>query len=97
MHEIAFRPEAEAEASEAFAWYDSKRSGLGDEFLLALDAVVAAIQRNPEQYPVLRSTVRRAVMHRFPYGVFYTVDADRVVVIAVFHGRKNPTRWHGRV
>jgi plasmid stabilization system protein ParE len=35
--------------------------------------------------------------HAFPYGVFYAVEAARVVVISVFHGRKNPTRWHKRV
>jgi plasmid stabilization system protein ParE len=96
MPEILFRPEAEAEAGDALAWYESKRAGLGNEFLLALDAVVAAILRNPRQYPVVRGPVRRAVMRRFPYAVFFVVDDVRVTVLAVFHGRRSPSCWQRR-
>jgi plasmid stabilization system protein ParE len=97
MPELSFRPEAEAEAAEARAWYESKRAGLGDEFLLALDAAIESILRNPLQHPVARTTVRRAVMRRFPYALFFVVEGDRVTVLAVFHGRRSPRRWQRRV
>jgi plasmid stabilization system protein ParE len=35
-------------------------------------------------------------VHRFPYGLFYQVEADRVFVIACFHGKRNPRRWQSR-
>jgi toxin ParE1/3/4 len=95
-YEMIIRPEAEAELAEAFDWYEEQLRGLGSEFLISVDATVHAIVRNPLQFPKIHRDVRRALLHRFPYGVFFLVDDSRIIVIAFFHAKRNPKRWQVR-
>ena len=63
-------PEAEQDVGEAYAWYESRRSGLGEEFLSCVDACVESIRRTPEMHSVAHKNDRRALVRRFPYAVF---------------------------
>jgi plasmid stabilization system protein ParE len=94
--ELVVRPEAEAELAEAFKWYEERVPGLGTDFLLAVDAAFHSILRNPQQYSQVYRTVRRALLRRFPYAIFFVADAARVTVIAVFHAKRNPKKWQQR-
>ena len=94
---LIIRPEAEAEMTEAFDWYEDRSSGLGSEFLLCLDAVFNSILRTPQQFPQVHRIVRRALTRRFPYEVFFVEDGERVVVLSVFHAKRNPKRWQERI
>ena len=94
--ELIFRPEAEAELREAFEWYESRVQGLGAEFLLAIDATLASIVRNPLQHPLVHKTVRRALLRRFPYEIFFVLGEHDIVILAVFHAKRNPKRWTDR-
>lgn len=93
---ITIRPEAEAELAEAYAWYERQRPGLGDEFLVRLDECLSSIQSRPLLHPIVHREVRRALLRRFPYGVFYVLGEDRVTVLAVPHLSRAPTRWMDR-
>lgn len=95
-YELIIRPAAEAELAEAFDWYEEQLRGLGSEFLISVDATVHAIARNPRQFPKIHRDVRRALLHRFPYGVFFLVEGTRIMVIAFFHAKRNPKRWQER-
>lgn len=94
--ELIVRPEAEAEVAEAFDWYEEQLKGLGSEFLLSIDATVHAIIRNPNQFAKIHKDVRRALLHRFPYGVFFLVEDTRIVIVAFFHAKRDPKRWQDR-
>lgn len=94
--EFIIRPEAEAELTEAFQWYEARAAGLGSEFIRTVDGLFNSIIRNPQAFPVVYKSARRALTRRFPYQVFFTVDADSVVVLAVFHAKRNPKRWQER-
>ena len=93
---VVIRPEAEADLAEAYQWYEEKRPGLGERWLLSVEAALSAIQRFPESFPVVHQHVRRALLRRFPYGVFYVVEGSAVVVLAVFHCQRDPKRWQER-
>ena len=95
-YHLIVRPEAEAELTEAFNWYEQQVAGLGNRFLLSVDAAINSIQRDPLQYPVIYKNVRRALTRRFPYQVFFIVDDFQIVIIAVFHGMRNPSLWQSR-
>ena len=84
---------AAAEAALAAEWYETQAIGLGGEFLRVLDAVVAAITREPERFPRTSRTVRRALVRRFPYGVFFREYPDHVVILGVIHARRDWHRW----
>ena len=94
---LIVRPEAEAEMAEAFDWHEDRVSGLGSEFLLCVDAVFSSILRNPQHFPRVHRVVRRALTRRFPYEVFFVEDDERIIVLSVFHAKRNPKRWHERI
>ena len=94
---LIVRPEAEDEMTGAFDWHEDRVPGLGSEFLLCVDAVFNSILRNPQQFPRVHRIVRRALTRRFPYAVFFVEDDERVVVLSVFHAKRNPQRWQERI
>ncbi len=93
--QVVFRPQAEDEAFEVRQWYEVRRAGLGREFGLAVDGLIARIVRNPLAFPRVHNEIRQAVLTRFPYAIYFRVADDAVVVLAV-HGRRHPARWKRR-
>jgi len=90
-------PEAENEVYEAFRWYERQRPGLGLDFLLALDAALERVRRLPEGHEIVAMRTRKTLLRRFPYLVLYALEEKRILVTAVFHGRRDPRRWSDRV
>lgn len=84
------RPEAENDLKEAFSWYEDKRQGLGYDFLLHIDAGIRFIERNPEIYPPEYKETRKYLVKRFPYKIIYLVKKERIIVLAVIHGKRRP-------
>lgn len=92
MAEVIVRPAAQADIREAALWYESQRPGLGSEFTLRFDALVERIAQNPLQFPEIGSGVRRALLQRFPYAIYFVVAACPVVM-AVLHQSRHPDTW----
>jgi plasmid stabilization system protein ParE len=93
---FSFRRAASADLAEAYWRHEREAAGLGEELLAAVRDAVAGAAEEPERYPVVRADVRRVLVRRFPYAVFYRVRRGRVVVIAVVHHRRDPRVWHRR-
>jgi plasmid stabilization system protein ParE len=87
---VLLREEARTEVLEAFAWYEERRSGLGVEFRDALDATIARALRHPLAYSEGDRGLRRALVSRFPYAVYFRIYPDALVVVGVMHGRRHP-------
>ena len=94
---IRFTPEADAELAEARQWYAYQRENLDIEFMERVDDALSRIVSNPNLYPIVYRTLRRAIVRRFPFAVFYEATADEIQVIAIFHSRRDPERWRSRV
>jgi plasmid stabilization system protein ParE len=93
---IVFRAAAQAEFERDAVWYESQRSGLGDDFVAEVQKVLDAIANQPVRYPLIFGDVREAPVHRFPYAVYYRAKTKHVVVLAVFHCSRDPSTWQGR-
>jgi len=93
--QIVFRPQAEGEALEVRHWYESRSSGLGEQFIEALEGLIERIAETPLAFPRIHGETRRAVLRRFPYAIYFRVAVDTVVVLAV-HGRQHPSNWRSR-
>jgi plasmid stabilization system protein ParE len=93
MPRLRVRPEAEVDAFEAAVWYERERPGLGVEYLEAIGAAFQRIEEAPRQFPAVFHDIRRAILHRFPFGVFFTLDDDVVTVVAVTHLHRHPSAW----
>lgn len=93
---LSLRKEAESDIEEAYRYYEGIRAGLGADFLLCVEEALTRIERNPAQFQLVHRRVARAVLHRFPYSVFFTVVGPAIIVTAVMHVRRNPSRWRTR-
>ena len=77
-YRIIVRPEAEHDLKEAYSWYEDKRTGLGYDFLLQVDAGLNFIARNPNIHPIEYKETRKHLVKRFPYKIIYLVEKERI-------------------
>ena len=91
MRQVVFRQQARREFDQAGDWYEKERAGLGLEFLAEIQGLIDRITSNPEQFQILHRDVRKAVVRRFPYCVYFRERGRNIVVLAVFHGSRNPS------
>ena len=96
MKPILVRPAAAADIEDAFEWYQAQRFGLGEEFRDVLRSTLNQIAENPQLYQVIHRGTRRALLKRFPYGVFFREYPHVIIVVACMRGRRNPKRWQSR-
>jgi len=89
--------EAEQDVTEGYVWHETQELGLGEEFLRCVDACIQFIQRNPQMYPVVHDSYRRAVVRRFPYVIFYEYLDNTVIIYSVFHCSQDPQKWRSRL
>jgi len=88
---------AEADIDVAFEWYERRQTGLGFEFMRAVDARIRSIQRNPEMCGFVERHYRRALIRRFPFAILYAYAEDVVTIFAVFHTAQDPSKWQMRL
>lgn len=96
-YDIVIRPEAEADITDAYRWYEERDKGLGIEFLRCLEASLNSIKRNPEMYQRIHKNIHRTLIRKFPYGMFYIIDQNKIAVLAVFHTHRDPKEWQNRL
>jgi toxin ParE1/3/4 len=89
--------EAESDVEEGYKWYESKRGGLGEEFLSSLDQAEEAIVNNPKTYRIrYKKKVRSFIVNRFPFMILYIVKGKNIDVISVFDTNQHPRKWKRR-
>ncbi|HVS40460.1 MAG TPA: type II toxin-antitoxin system RelE/ParE family toxin [Gemmataceae bacterium] len=94
---ILFRPAAKAEFDEAADWYKGQRPGLGQAFADQVQQVLDRISVTPRLHAKVLGDVRKAVVRRFPYCVYYREEASCVRILSVFHTSRDPRIWQSRV
>ncbi|WP_375755750.1 type II toxin-antitoxin system RelE/ParE family toxin [Corallococcus exercitus] len=95
---IRLHPDAEPELRDIDRWYENRREGLGDAFILAVEQAKNHIQEHPDRWPLwpnLRHTppIRRFLLPEYPFALPYLVRDEDVVVLAVAHLRRRPDYW----
>jgi plasmid stabilization system protein ParE len=95
-YRLAAESLADRDVEAAFDWYEHQRLGLGAAFLDELRATYDRIAAGPLKYQDLRSGIRRALLRRFPYAVYFAVEVDVIVVVAVLHASRDPAEWQRR-
>lgn len=95
-YRLVAEPAADADVVAAFGWYENETPGLGGEFLDELRAAYGRIADGSLKYRDLRSGIRRALLRRFPYAVYFAVEESTIVILAVLHAHRDPAAWQGR-
>lgn len=94
--EIRFTALAARDVTSAGDWYEAQRSGLGAEFEQIVGASLALIRQVPEAGPVVLKDVRRLLLPRFPYALYYRLTDQVIEIRACLHSRRDPKRWRRR-
>ena len=92
-YRLVAEPRVDLDVAAAYQWYENEEPGLGLAFLDQLLATYDRIATGPLQYQDLRSGIRRALLRRFPYAVYFAVEGDFVVVLAILHVSRDPAEW----
>ena len=85
MTRIVIEPPASLDVEEAARWYENQLAGLGVEFVLEADFAIKRVQKNPKLYPQSYRNIRRVLLRRFPYAMYFIVDDTEVRILAVLH------------
>ena len=93
---VVWSREAKAEFYSAEQWYADLSPALAERFSQAVDDGVQIVAQYPLRYPVVHKGKRRAFVRRFPYSIIYLIEDARIVVIACFHGKRDPRQWQRR-
>src|SRR2546425_5435902 len=87
---------AEQELNEAAQYYELEDHGLGSSFLQEVDRCLQSIEAHPEAGTILRGSVRRRLLRRFPYALLYKIKPSGIRILAVMNLKRRPTYWVGR-
>jgi len=90
------RRDARADFVATALWYEEQRSGLGDVFRDQVLDLIERIADAPLQFPNVGKAVRRGLVHRFPYAVYFVVEDQAVVILAILHQSRDPEVWRRR-
>lgn len=90
---VVYRRKVGRDLAAGFGYYEEQADGLGEKFLDGVNSAFDSIVRYPEMFAQVHGEVRRAVVSRFPYAVFYRVESRRVVVLTVLHTARDPGTW----
>jgi len=89
---LVYTDVASEDIEMAFHWYEGQQKGLGSLFLDSLEQGIASIIEFPETPPVTHRQFHRKLIKKFPYSIFYTLEADEIIVHAVFDNRQDPQK-----
>jgi plasmid stabilization system protein ParE len=93
MRSLRLRKTAREEIEDAFEWYGRQSATAPIRFLLALDEALANIRERPESFPVVTGSLRRTLLRRFPYAVYFKIYQRTISVVGVIHGHRHPRTW----
>jgi toxin ParE1/3/4 len=95
---LRVHPEARREASTATTWYRTRSLDAARDFVRAVRTGIHSIRERPAAWARWKSSdVRRKLLRRFPYSIFYTIESDAVVIVAIAHHKRRPGYWKQRL
>lgn len=94
---VDFTTEANLDIDSIFNWYEDQQSNLGFDFIFELDTVISIIKYNPKLFSEKRKNIRRALIRKFPYGVYFTIRNQSIIILMVIHQKRSPKIWQQRI
>jgi plasmid stabilization system protein ParE len=93
---VILRPAADADIQATHDELEQAQAGLGGRFVARVVEALERIEAMPEMYGLVWQDVRAARLRQFRHVVYYVAFADRVEVLAVLHGSRDPSAWQSR-
>jgi plasmid stabilization system protein ParE len=89
--------DAENDLNEAFDWYESEQSGVGDKFLIKITEKLEEISEKPNKYSIYHKNVRKAPVKIFPFNIIYIIKEKFISIIGIWHKSRNPEKLQDRI
>jgi plasmid stabilization system protein ParE len=94
--EVKFNELAVREMNDAIAYYELQYSGLGAAFKVEIKKAVDRIIKYPKAWTIVDEDIRKYILHKYPYNVYYSLEKDRLYIIAIAHQHRKPNYWIDR-
>lgn len=93
---VLFSDLAKQELDDAVDYLEMEFEGLGESLKNEVKLAAERVARYPLAWSVERGEVRRCLLHRFPYKLLYSIEANHILIIAVAHQHRKPDYWIDR-
>jgi hypothetical protein len=98
QYELIISPEAEEELNISKEFYEQRQEGLGSELVKEAENTLNRIVANPKQFPKVKNKqVRKAIVKRFPYGIFFALKEPIINVLSIWNFSRSPKRLNKRL
>ena len=86
----------ESDLQDSYDYYEQQLHGLGLDFLMSVEATLNHIARDPLHFQKVHKNKRKANLKRFPFGIFYIISKEYIIILAVIHLTRDPKVWRKR-
>ncbi len=97
MLKVIYQPDAEAELLEAVPFYGSRDEKVEDPFLTAINRHIREIASAPRRFPKVGRGIRRCVVRKYPFIIFFKDHPDHIRILAIAHTSRHPNYWRRRI
>ena len=94
---VIFDEIAKWELDDAIDYYERKRLGLGLRFEREVRKGISRIVMNPDAWQIETNSIRRYLLHKFPFKIIYSVEPAYIYIIAIAHCHRRPHYWIDRL
>ena len=94
---IELSDDAEIDLKSSFEYYFYEDSQVADSFFKQINISFEEIKQDPEMFPIVYGSIRKYVLKKFPFVIYYRIDNVIVQIIAIFHTSRNPQIWNERI
>ncbi len=93
---FTIHPEAKIEIAYHADYYEDKESGLDAEFIEEVYATIYRIIEFPHAWQKISKKTRRCLTSRFPFGIIYSIEPDKIRILSVMLLNREPYYWKNR-
>ncbi|MCU0288669.1 MAG: type II toxin-antitoxin system RelE/ParE family toxin [Acidobacteria bacterium] len=92
-----FHPEALQEYEEAVLYYSEISKNLAAAFIKCVENGIKKILECPNAWQIVEENIRRHLINRFPFGIYYSIEKEYIMIISVMHMNRKPGYWISRI
>ncbi len=94
--QVLIKDGARSDISTAYQYYGEISPQLAEDFLDRIDESIERVRSGPEMYARVFGEIRQVKLRRFPFVISYLFEDNKIIVLAVLHGHRNPREWQDR-